>query len=158
MIDFYKVGNKITTYRKLSHMTQDDLAEKLNVTRQALSKWELGISAPSINSLLSLCAIFETSFENLLCLNDNDRKNINLDNIFENHSRSYVINQIIRGELKLNIHKILYQLSPVERMQVLKAIKEQKITCDHVNLSAVLTPAEHSFLYNQTIHIGGKYT
>ena len=60
MIDFYKVGNKITTFRKLSHMTQDDLAEKLNVTRQALSKWELGISAPSINSLLSLCATFET--------------------------------------------------------------------------------------------------
>ncbi len=48
MIDFYKVGNKITTFRKLSHMTQDDLAEKLNVTRQALSKWELGISAPQV--------------------------------------------------------------------------------------------------------------
>ena len=59
MIDFYKVGNKITTYRKLSHMTQDDLAEKIKCYK-ALSKWELGISAPSINSLLSLCAIFET--------------------------------------------------------------------------------------------------
>lgn len=103
MIDFYKVGNKITKYQKLSHMTQDDLAEKLNVTRQALSKWELGISAPSINSLLSLCAIFETSFEN--------------------HSRSYVINQIIRGELKLNIHKILYQLSPdISRFEMFSSV------------------------------------
>jgi|SRR5690554_5023057 len=157
MIDFYKVGNKITTYRKLNNMTQDELAEKLNVTRQALSKWELGTSAPSINSLLELCKIFETNFKDLLCLNDVDQKDINLDDIFEKHSRDYVISQITRGDLKLNVSEIFYQLSPTERMQVLKAIKDKRITCNHIELRTILTPAEQKFLYKHTIQIGEKY-
>ena len=42
MIDFVKVGMKITKYRKEQNLTQDDLAEALFVSRQLVSKWENG--------------------------------------------------------------------------------------------------------------------
>ena len=46
-----KIGNKINQLRKLSGMTQEQLAEKLNVSRQTISKWELGKSEPDNVSL-----------------------------------------------------------------------------------------------------------
>lgn len=54
MIDPLKVGSKIATYRKQLSLTQDDLANRLNVTRQALSKWETGLSLPSIEGIVEL--------------------------------------------------------------------------------------------------------
>ena len=39
-----QIGNKINQLRKLSGMTQEQLAEKLNVSRQTISKWESGVS------------------------------------------------------------------------------------------------------------------
>ncbi len=70
MIDFTSVGIKISSLRKANNMTQDDLADKLYVTRQALSKWEQGISIPSIDTIITLSQIFSVSFEDLLCMND----------------------------------------------------------------------------------------
>ena len=65
MIDFVKVGNKIATLRKQKGLSQEELAEKLYVTRQALSKWENG-SVPSIDIVLQLAKSFDVSFEELL--------------------------------------------------------------------------------------------
>ncbi len=46
--------------------TQEDLAEKLNVTRQTISKWEQGINEPDIATLLKLSELFEVSMDELL--------------------------------------------------------------------------------------------
>ena len=73
MINLKKVGNKIQKYRKEKNMSQDELAETLFVTRQAVSKWENGTSAPTIDSLLELCKLFQTNFEDILCLDDEDK-------------------------------------------------------------------------------------
>lgn len=40
------VGEKIKTIRKMAGMTQEELAEKMNVSRQTISKWEKGLSSP----------------------------------------------------------------------------------------------------------------
>jgi len=50
LIDFIAVGKKITHYRKQLRMTQDDLADKLSITRQLVSKWELGLGFPTIDA------------------------------------------------------------------------------------------------------------
>lgn len=155
MIDTIKVGQKITQYRKDLAMTQDDLANRLNITRQALSKWENGTGLPSIELLTDLCKLFQTSVENILCLNEatviEDESNL-----FKNHNRQYIVNQIIKGELTVNIPEVFYQFSPLERMQILKAIKEKKLTCHLHDLKVRLTQSEHKFLFN-TIHKGGMY-
>lgn len=152
MIDTQKVGLKITQYRKNLALTQDDLANRLNITRQALSKWENGTGLPSIDLLLDLCQLFNTSVENLLCLND--KTEIDENDLFKNHSRAFIVTQIIRGEITVNIPDVFYQLSPIERMQILKAIKEHKISCNLNDLSVRLTQSEQKFLFN-TVYKGG---
>ena len=48
------IGEKIYTLRTKSGMTQEQLAEKMGVSRQAISKWESDVSAPELNKLKSL--------------------------------------------------------------------------------------------------------
>lgn len=43
------LGNKIMTLRKKNNLSQEDLAEKVGVTRQTISKWELEETTPDIN-------------------------------------------------------------------------------------------------------------
>lgn len=52
------IGGNIQELRKISGMTQEQLAGKLNVSRQTVSKWELGGTLPDLESALKLCGIF----------------------------------------------------------------------------------------------------
>lgn len=58
MIDNKKIGKFILEEREKKKMTQDQLANRLFVTRQAVSKWERGITMPDYEVLLNLCNIF----------------------------------------------------------------------------------------------------
>lgn len=151
MIDFVRVGEKIAKYRRDAKMTQDELADKLYVTRQALSKWELGISMPSTDTLLELCKMFNISFEELLCLNDS--LDIDPNDIFKGHDRLFIVNAICRGELDVNIPDVLYQFSPNERLVILKSIKEGKIETNIDELLVKLTPSELRFLSKNSLII-----
>ena len=68
MVDFVKVGIRIAEQRRKHGMSQDELAERLFVTRQAVSKWENGISVPSVDALCDISKIFSVSFEYILGL------------------------------------------------------------------------------------------
>ncbi|MDD7607215.1 MAG: helix-turn-helix transcriptional regulator [Candidatus Enterosoma sp.] len=70
MIDFRKVGRKISSYRKRKNLSQDELAERMYVSRQLVSKWENGTGIPKIDYIIDLCEILDVNFEELLCLND----------------------------------------------------------------------------------------
>lgn len=61
-----ELSKKIYQLRKLAGMTQEQLAEKLNISRQTLSKWENGTSIPDVESVVRLSALFHTSLEELL--------------------------------------------------------------------------------------------
>lgn len=144
MIDFEKVGNVIMTHRKQLNMTQDDLANRLFVTRQLISKWETGTGIPSIDALIELSKLFSLSIEELLCLNDQ----IELDetNIFNGHNRMFVIQNIINKTIDVDLPNVFYQFSKAERMIVLKAIKERKLKVDLDELYPKLTREEQYFL------------
>lgn len=60
------LGQKITELRKLKHMTQEDLATQLNVSSQAVSKWENDLSIPDITVLIELADFFQVSLDELL--------------------------------------------------------------------------------------------
>ncbi len=60
------LGENIRKYRKLNNMSQDELAEKLNVTRQSISLWENGQTQPSLENIVSLAKLFEVSTDELL--------------------------------------------------------------------------------------------
>lgn len=62
----FTVGKKISNLRKEKGMTQDDIAEKLNVSPQAVSKWENDISYPDIMLLPKIAQILDTTVDELL--------------------------------------------------------------------------------------------
>lgn len=56
-------GTKIAELRVANKMTQAQLGEQLNVTSQAVSKWEKGLSEPDIESIRKICEIFHITFD-----------------------------------------------------------------------------------------------
>ena len=60
------IGEMISSLRKEKGMTQNDLAEKMNVTDKAVSKWERNLSCPDVNSISKLAEILGTTVEELL--------------------------------------------------------------------------------------------
>ena len=60
------LGKKTAEYRKLRNMTQEDLAGKLNVSSQAVSKWENDLSIPDLPLLIELADIFGVSMDELV--------------------------------------------------------------------------------------------
>ena len=60
------IGEMISSLRKEKGMTQNDLAEKMNVTDKAVSKWERNLSCPDVNSIPKLAEVLGTTVEELL--------------------------------------------------------------------------------------------
>ena len=60
------LNEKITKLRKERNMTQEDLALQLVVSRQSISKWELGVCDPDIQKLKEISKLFGVSFDYLL--------------------------------------------------------------------------------------------
>jgi len=60
------LGDKIVKLRKKNNMTQENLAEKLKVTRQTISKWELNETAPDIKEAKELASVFKVSINDLV--------------------------------------------------------------------------------------------
>lgn len=71
-------GENLKKLRKQENISQEELASRINVSRQSVSKWETGESYPEMNNLLELCKIFHCKINDLV----NDKiKDINsLDN------------------------------------------------------------------------------
>lgn len=74
-----KIGKFIAKCRKMKNMTQADLAEKLNITDRAISKWETGKGMPDSSIMLDLCNELSITVNELLSgekirREDNDKK------------------------------------------------------------------------------------
>ena len=149
MIDSVKVGKKIYTLRKEHSLTQDDLANKLMVTRQVISKWELGNSLPSIDLIIEISKLFNVQIEEILCLNDDSKVKIDESNIFKGHNRKYILDKIIDGQIKVNLIDTFYQFSPIERILIINAIKEGRLKVNKDEFSTRLTQAEKRLLYEK---------
>lgn len=71
-MSFQNFGKILAKMRKEKNMTQEELAEKLNVSSKTISKWETGTSIPDIVTLDSIAKYFKISFHDLLdlCLSE----------------------------------------------------------------------------------------
>lgn len=61
-----KIGKFISERRKLKKLTQEKLAEKLNISDRAISKWERGICLPDASIMIPLCTILDINVNELL--------------------------------------------------------------------------------------------
>jgi len=86
------IGKKIAKLRKEHQLSQQALANQLNVTRQTISKWENDLALPSVSDLNLLCAYFNHSIEDLLSQethHQNDLENIyrQIEIVFEKNEK-----------------------------------------------------------------------
>ena len=61
-----KLSEKLKSYRKSFDLTQEELAEKLNVSRQVITKWESELGMPEVSNLKALAELFNVSVDFLL--------------------------------------------------------------------------------------------
>ena len=143
MLDCIAVGKKIQEYRMKYRYSQEQLAELLFVSRQAVSRWELGLAVPSIDNMIELTKLFTVSFEELLCLNEEPDP----QNLFRGYNREYIVRRICDGELKVDLPEVFWQFSSEERMQVLSSIKRKGDTISKA-LYDRLSTVERAFMRN----------
>lgn len=62
----YEIGNRIRKYRKESGLTQEQLAEKISVTKSRVSNWEQGINRPDADIIGNICRALNVSPSDLL--------------------------------------------------------------------------------------------
>ena len=94
------IGEKITELRKKNNLTQDKLAEKINVTRQTISNWESNITSPDVNQILNLTKIFNITITDLL----DEKLEIKCKNT------NSILNNLIGKECYLDIDEDDYRL------------------------------------------------
>lgn len=97
-----KLGENILKLRKRNGLSQEQLGEKVNVTRQTISNWELGETSPNPEQLKLLSKVLNVSIDELL---DNDVKNV----VIEKVSNTERLAGIIIKSLKvIGILSIIY--------------------------------------------------
>lgn len=87
-------SQKLKTLRKREGLSQEKLAEELNVSRQAVSKWESGHSYPEIDKLIVLSDLFKISLDDLV--KDKNEEYFNTDEN-EEYGESLVIGGFLIG-------------------------------------------------------------
>lgn len=87
------LGNKIMTLRKKNNMSQEELAEKVGVTRQTISKWELEETSPDITQAKTLSNIFKVSLDELV---NNDLNSIIVEKVSNTEKLAGIIIKILK--------------------------------------------------------------
>lgn len=109
-----KFGDNLKKLRKLSKLSQEDLAEKVGVSRQSVSKWECGESYPEMNNILTLCHIFGCKINDLVQENLMD-----IDQLGEDVKMSVVKFKKEKQKKMKGLSKAIYVIARILRIFVL---------------------------------------
>ncbi|MEE0945175.1 MAG: phosphoglucosamine mutase [Clostridia bacterium] len=96
------IGEKITKLRMNTDISQEQLAEKISVSRQSVSKWEMDQAIPHIDKVLQLCELFKISTDELL------RDTVSIDRVLRESKdgNKYFGTDGFRGEANVNLTSI----------------------------------------------------
>lgn len=167
MLDLVTIGERIAAHRTASGWTQGELAQHLHVTHQAVSKWEMGRSLPSIDILHRLTQLFSIRIEDLIAdVPDDDyvtrltrgnraaalaaflqstQQQEHLDEVFcrlTNAERRRVIQQVLAGKGQLAVEDLWPYLNLEERAHLLGRILQLELDYNLNRIAAQLTLTE----------------
>lgn len=91
-MDQVEIGKFVAECRKEKSLTQAQLAEKLNITNRAISKWETGKSMPDTSVMLELCEILGISVNELL-----SGKRLSMEN-YQNEAEGNLTNLLVKAK------------------------------------------------------------
>jgi len=128
------IGNKILELRKLNNLSQEQLADKMSVTRQTISKWELGETSPDLEQSKKLSKIFNISLDEL---SNNEIKNILIEKVDKSEKLMKQIINILKIILLVVIIIVIsllfmvfckdyFDVQPVETMQSIECTIDGK--------------------------------
>lgn len=94
-----QLGANIASYRKRSNLTQAGLAQRLNYTDKAVSKWERGESIPDVITLIQLAEQFDTTVDELLT----DPNSLPEESSAVQHAMEQVVEKTLRRKTNKNV-------------------------------------------------------
>ena len=120
MLDSIKVGNFIMEKRKGLGMTQQQLADKLNVTFQAISKWENGTTYPNIEILRDLAVVLEVSVDEILAGSERTPDGLSYSKAGIDITYTDTIKKEMAKHLETKDHRVLNGLGPFASLYDIK--------------------------------------
>lgn len=104
-MDQIKIGKFISDTRKSKKITQEELAEKLNISKNAVSKWERGINLPDVSLMQPICEILDISLNELFA-----GEHLKENEIIKQSEKNII--DILKYEIKkMNKYKIIMVIS-----------------------------------------------
>lgn len=100
-----KLNEKIYEYRKINRWSQEELADKLEVSRQTISKWEVGKNIPELEKLIKLAELFDITVDELVKENIEIVSN-NENNLDDSNRKNEAKNIIDKSQKNKKIMKL----------------------------------------------------
>ena len=112
-----KFGDNLKNLRKRNKLSQEDLADKMRVSRQSVSKWECGDAYPEMSNILELCKIFHCK------INDLVHENISDIELMDEEVKKRVVKLDGKKQEKMKLlSKVIYRLALICRIGVIMGI------------------------------------
>ena len=112
MIDSRKMGRFIMDKRKALGLTQTQLSEKLNVSFQAISKWENGVTFPNIEIIKDLAAVLEVTVDEILTGSEKEENGLSYSKAGVDIAYTDSIKKEMEKSLETNDRRVLNGLGP----------------------------------------------
>ena len=128
-------AEKLKELRKQKGISQEQLAEKIYVSRQAITKWESGNGIPDIENLLAISALFNESIDSLL----SEEKSLISKHEFLYESRTeYDLDNPKKIDLKIGVaHEVIIEKTKDEKIQVIAASNKLSYLAQQVKVKIV---------------------
>lgn len=120
MLDSIKVGNFIMEKRKSLSMTQQQLADKLNISFQAISKWENGTTYPNIEILRDLAIVLDVSVDEILAGSERDEDGLSYSKAGIDITYTDTIKKEMAKHLETKDSRVLNGLGPFASLYDIK--------------------------------------
>ncbi len=132
MFDTIKFGRALSTLRKEADMTQNEVADKLNLSRQAISKYERGESFPDISVLVMMAELFRVTLDQLIGYGEPTK------------GESSILREVARGNADIVAKNIadVVNLAPLLKPSVLSKLSRQ-FEKQGIDISDIITLAEY---------------
>lgn len=128
-------AEKLKELRKEKNISQEQLAEKIYVSRQAITKWESGNGIPDIENLIAISNLFNESLDSLL----SEEKSLISKNEFLYNSRTeYDLDNPKKIDLRVGIvHELIIEKTKDEKIQVIVASNKLSYLAQQVKVKIV---------------------
>lgn len=123
-------NEKLKEIRKISGMTQEELADKLNVSRQTISKWEKGLSTPDLEMAIQFCDLFQISLDELL--KERMERKLSLEDIMRTNKRN-------QRQLVLLMSSVFFLLTGALGLLFVFAIRYTTLNIEYILYRAIAT-------------------